>query len=100
MIDHVKNWRPQVLLLVSDPVRQLNLIQFTNNLKKGGLYVLGHAYVTDETRPTSYQDKMVTYKRDYPIWLEIIDWLRIKSFVEMTISSNLYYGAMNLIMVS
>ena len=42
---HVKFWRPSVLLLVDD--LDGPLISFCNNLKKGGLYVIGSALVGD-----------------------------------------------------
>jgi len=36
---HAKNWRPAILLLVQDPssAHVMHLLDFSNNLKKGGL---------------------------------------------------------------
>eukprot|EP00947_MAST-08B_sp_MAST-8B-sp1_P003561 g3561.t1 len=38
---HPKFWRPALLVVVESPRRALKLMDFCNNMKKGGLYVIG-----------------------------------------------------------
>ncbi len=38
---HVKYWRPQILCLCPAPTGRVRMLDFVNNLKKGGLFVVG-----------------------------------------------------------
>ncbi|XP_075058456.1 solute carrier family 12 member 9-like [Mixophyes fleayi] len=93
--DHVKFWRPQILLLVSDPHNHKNLITFANDLKKSGLFVLGH--VSLEQLDVLPSDPLQTQTDS---WLELVDKLNIKAFVNLTLSDSVRYGAQQLLFIS
>ncbi|XP_065321939.1 solute carrier family 12 member 9-like isoform X2 [Gordionus sp. m RMFG-2023] len=95
---HVKYWRPQILQLIADPRYNCELIDFVNDLKKSGLFVLGHVILRSHSQPTEETSDLVNLKTPY--WLTLIDGLRVKAFVELTISDTVREGARQLIRLS
>jgi potassium/chloride transporter 9 len=91
--EHVKFWRPQILLLVNDPRRQYKLIQFCNSLKKGGLFVLGHVIVSQ-----NFAEAVPEARQQQQSWTRYIDFSKIKAFVNIAISPTVEWGARNLVL--
>lgn len=93
--EHVKFWRPQILLFVNDPRRQYKLIQFCNSMKKGSLYILGHVIVTD-----NFGGSVPEARRQQAAWTKYIDFSKIKAFVNIAISPGMEWGARNIVLNS
>ncbi|KAK5264625.1 hypothetical protein LTR96_010105 [Exophiala xenobiotica] len=89
--EHVKFWRPQILLFVNDPRRGYKLIQFCNSLKKGALFIIGHVIVTQ-----SFGDSVPEARRQQAAWNKFIDLSKIKAFVNVAISPSIEWGARNI----
>ena len=93
--DHVKFWRPQILLLISNPRSCLPLIDFGNDVKKGGLFVLGNVKVG---QLDAYDEDPCT--RELPAWMNLVDNLKVKAFIELSLNSSIKEGIHNLIRIS
>ncbi|KAJ8396440.1 hypothetical protein AAFF_G00017460 [Aldrovandia affinis] len=93
--EHVKFWRPQVLLMVANPRSSCQLITFVNQLKKGGLYVLGHVQLGDlDVLPSD--PVMIQYN----FWLSLVDKLGVKAFVDLTLSPSVRQGTQHLLRIT
>ncbi|XP_062504053.1 solute carrier family 12 member 9-like [Corticium candelabrum] len=91
---HVKLWRPQMLFLATNPRASYPMMDFVNDMKKGGLYVLGHVVVG------SFEEMNLVLQEEFRVWLDFIDCTKLKAFVELTIAKTVQTGARNLMMNS
>ncbi|KAI8909000.1 amino acid permease-domain-containing protein, partial [Gorgonomyces haynaldii] len=90
--EHVKFWRPQILFLVHDPRQNYQTIKMMNDMKKGGLFILGHIL------KGSFEERLMDHSLYMPAWLKFVDLTRIKAFVQFTIAPDERIGCQNLLL--
>eukprot|EP01084_Bolivina_argentea_P108181 193329_1 len=88
---HSKTWRPSILLLAD--TKYSAIIDFCNNLKKGGLYIIG---VCIEGEFGDF-DQTINIRNN---WIEFIDTNGLKAFPQINIAPNIRNGLENLILLS
>ncbi len=91
--EHVKFWRPQILLFVNDPRRQYELVQFCNSLKKGALFILGHVIVSDD-----FANAVPEARRQQTAWTKFTEVSKVKAFVNVAISPAVEWGTRNIVL--
>lgn len=64
-----------MLLMVANPRSSCPTITFINDLKKSGLFVLGHVKVDKAVKNLDYTDKMI------PSWLTLVDHVKVKQII-------------------
>ena len=93
-LEHSKLWRPSILLFADK--YDVALIDFCNNLKKGGLYIIGTTLKGDFT------NVIKVLKQIKKNWLTFIDKNNIKAFPQISVCNddNLRKGYENLLLLS
>lgn len=93
--EHVKFWRPQILLFVNDFEEQYKIIHFCNSLKKGGLFVLGHVIVTE-----AFSDVVPETRRQQVAWSKFVEYSKIKAFTNISVAPTAEWGVRNIVLTS
>ncbi|XP_027875567.1 solute carrier family 12 member 9-like [Xiphophorus couchianus] len=85
----------EVLLMVANPHTCTSRMTFIKDLKKSGLYVLGHVKL-------GLLDGLPTdpLQSCYNSWLSLVDHLKIKVFVNLTLADSVRHGVQNLLFIS
>lgn len=71
-----------MLLMVSNPRASCPLIDFVNDLKKSGLFVLGHVKVIPDFMNLAFDP--VT--EEYNDWLSLVDMLKVRKYSNSSFS--------------
>ena len=81
-------WRPSLLLLTSDVQSKgfSGLLDLTNHMKKGGLFVIG------STITGSRDDTSSMFKAAHDAWIDVILSMNLKAFHSIVHCSNTYEG--------
>ncbi|XP_029011107.1 solute carrier family 12 member 5-like isoform X1 [Betta splendens] len=95
---HTKNWRPQILVLVSvdaeQNVEEPRLLSLANQLKAGkGLTIVGTSV------PGTFLDNYVEAQRTDQSLCKLMETEKVKGFSQVVISSNLRDGTSHLIQI-
>ncbi|KAL6929756.1 hypothetical protein ACO0SA_001160 [Hanseniaspora valbyensis] len=98
--DNIKYWRPQILLVINNPKHEKNwrLMNFCNDLKKSGLYILGHIMVKpeDDDSLKIESDIFKEYDEEVFKWEKIRDMANLKAFIQVSIANSVQWGIRNL----
>lgn len=89
-----KYWRPQFLFIVSEPKQCLEAICFLNDMKKGGLLVLGK--VLRETESADNRAYMDVVTR----WVNLARICKVKSFIDVVMVEKMKSGVRQLLYCS
>lgn len=93
--EHVKYWRPQILLFVNDARSQYQLVHFCNQLKKGALFVLGHVIVSEE-----FESEVLETRKQQSAWTKYVEAAKVKAFVNIAIAPTVEWGVRNIVLSS
>ena len=91
--EHVKFWRPQILLFVSNLDDQYKMVSFCNSLKKGALFVLGHVLVTED-----FSAAVPEARRQQNSWTKYVELSKVKAFVNIAIAPTVEWGVRNVVL--
>ena len=98
---HPKFWRPSILLVVPRPDPEaLALVDFANNLKKGGVFIIGSVLLCDKDDADAAAAMAPRVLKIRLRWLDLIKQMKVKAFSEVAIAPTVRQGVLALSLVS
>ena len=81
---HVKYWRPQFMLVLhGGPCDNVPALEFVDNLKKGGLFVIGDTITVPEQGPDRGTFQECHERRS--LWHSFLEEVKFKAFIEVVL---------------
>ena len=91
--EHPKFWRPSIMLALDRPHLSLNLIDVSNDLKKGGLLIIGNVI-----RGTPDANVAAASRTLRQSWYNYIGQAKVKAFFELCVAPSCRVGFNNLML--
>ena len=91
--EHPKFWRPSIVLNLDQPHTSLNLIDVSNDLKKGGLFIIGNVILGEPTVKLS--EALHDLRQE---WYNYISKANVKAFFELCVAPSCRIGFRNLML--
>ena len=91
--EHPKFWRPSIVLNLDKPHKSLNLIDVSNDLKKGGLFIIGNVIIGEPTPKLS--ECLHDLRQE---WYNYIGKASVKAFFELCVAPSCRIGFRNLML--
>eukprot|EP00040_Diaphanoeca_grandis_P038993 m.257878 g.257878 ORF g.257878 m.257878 type:complete len:917 (-) comp35811_c0_seq1:172-2922(-) len=88
----LKYWRPQFLFLVHNPKRCFETVRFLNDLKKGGLLIIGKVMVSPNSTTSDLKACQGEFDKSVSTWVDFVRVCNFKAFVDQAIADSVRAG--------
>ena len=96
--EHVKFWRARFLLLTTGPMCKVPLFEFANDMKKGGLLVIGDVVVDRRAAAANDSASLDKIALRRSLWHSFVKEAKLKAFVACNLASSFREGVRSMLL--